>query len=204
MLLATLPPSVLALVTRFIELEDVVKIGLLSGAGQLWHRMTVLGGVTELLISTKTSARFYLLLQHIGPFSASYASSHNIQREDGLSRWLDAVVAPNIDEYRAIWTRPITAQDDASVRICASKQGDVPLVMRNYFPNLRPFHTEAVDTPDWTSAMLDTDSEAVDEQNWTISMMHYFVRELPATMTSLSLLGGAISPDWPSSSILRF
>lgn len=60
MLLATLPPSVLALVTRFIELEDVVKIGLLSGAGQLWHRMTVLGGVTELLISTKTSARFYL------------------------------------------------------------------------------------------------------------------------------------------------
>lgn len=206
--LVDLAPSVLALITRLLQIRALLKLALLSGSSVLFQKCTRYGAVTELCADYSDqedlrtfvdfSARLGVLFPHLTHLCLFFGQ-HCVPSVPIWPLWTTTLpptlthIEFDFDEAMGVWLRPIDpATDDDWTLLACQTLGHVPESLNKRFPQLQTLKLRG------------------NRPAWTRSMFQHFVDNLPPSLTELTLphrfhewFGNNAPPVNPSPSVLQ-
>lgn len=182
--LASLPPSCLELITWWLPYDSAVKLAKLTGSLALWTKFTALGGVTDVVVNTTSSASFFIVSL---PLLSSFKNLtclviDTFKRTDicavlARAPWMLKLPSTMLEirlsfplsceafvqsaEDVMLPDSPSSSLDSLPV----SGDGRLPMALEKHFPKLRTLRANF--------------------ERWPDVWMHYFFKYLPSSLTHL-------------------
>lgn len=198
--LLTLPPSILSLFLRYLELDSLLKLTKLTGCKALWTQCTARGATTDIIALRESALPLATaaLVQELPTFfNLTTLVIGDVlcpifpQRTLFLPRTLQSIKFTFRNSI-SFFLRPVVEEDSDEVKYFASHEGFTPILLCDYLPDLR---------------ILDLHRPFFAEMRGAV--IRRFLQHLPDQLRSLSLLIYAASANYnirdlmPPSSVLQ-